>query len=90
MTAIASSLVDWGALWKIVAAALIGGTGVVIVFGLLLLGLEHVQEDKGPRQYLAGALAALAGLLVVGVIVIGITAMVDKPPKKVEATLPAQ
>lgn len=50
MTALASSLVDWGALWKIVAAALIGGTGVVFVFGLLLLGLEHVQEDKGPAS----------------------------------------
>jgi hypothetical protein len=91
MSALASSLVDWSALWKIVVAALIGGTGVVIVFGLLLLALEHVQEDKaGGRRLLSGVLAAAAGVLVVGVIAVGIIAMVDKPPKQAEATLPAQ
>ena len=28
--------IDWSALWKIILAALIGGAGVVIVFGFLL------------------------------------------------------
>jgi hypothetical protein len=42
MSTAAAALINWNELWKIVIAALVGGTGVVIVFGLLLLGISRV------------------------------------------------
>ncbi len=50
MTLIASSLVDWSALWEICLAALIGGSGVVIVFGFLLLGLKWATGAKSEAR----------------------------------------
>ena len=34
-------IIDWSAILKIVIAALIGGCGIVIVYGFLLLGLKY-------------------------------------------------
>ena len=42
MLVLATQYIDWSALGKIVLAALIGGAGVVIVFGFLL----HRREDR--------------------------------------------
>ena len=76
-------IIDWTAIWKIVLVALIGGGGVVIVYGFLLLGLKYAGVgDDAPHQERARvtgyALAGICGLLVIGVIVIGIYAMTQK------------
>ena len=46
MTMLASSLVDTTALWKIIAAGFAGGAGVVIAFGLLLLGTSRLGDGR--------------------------------------------
>lgn len=76
----ATALVNWDALLKIVLAALIGGTGVVVVFGLLLLGISRGRTAKSPTARLAlFALSALCGVFCLAVAGIGIYAMTQKP-----------
>ncbi len=83
MSALASALVNWGALWKIVVAALIGGAGVVIVFGLALIALERARATANGGTRLAHRmLAGSCGLFCVGAVTIGIYAMVEKPSSK--------
>jgi hypothetical protein len=78
-------IVDWSAILKIVIAALIGGGGIVIVYGFLLLGLKFAGiGDPGQthteRSKMTGyTLAALCGIIVIAVIVLGIYAIVQKP-----------
>ena len=45
-------IIDWSAIWKIVVVALIGGCGIVVVYGFLLLGLKYagVGGDSGATQ----------------------------------------
>ncbi len=79
-------IVDWSAILKIVIAGLIGGAGIVIVYGFLLLGLKFATgpEDANGSGVASGpkavgyALAAICAILVVGVIVLGIYAMTQK------------
>jgi NADH:ubiquinone oxidoreductase subunit 6 (subunit J) len=94
MLLLASSYINWSALWKIVLAALVGGAGVVIVFGFLLVGVKISNNAKGSGREWAGyALAGVCGLFCAAVIVAGIYAMVNKPkskkpaPKKTAAAL---
>jgi hypothetical protein len=76
----ATALVNWNALLKITLAALIGGTGVVIVFGFLLLGISRGRTAKSPTQRFAlFTLSGVCGVLVVAVAGIGIYAMTQKP-----------
>jgi hypothetical protein len=56
MLHLATPIVDWTAMGKIFVAVLIAGTGVVILFGFMLLGLKVSQ---GPPTH--GAVAAGAG-----------------------------
>jgi len=82
-TAFASSLVNWNAVSKIFLAALIGGPGVVIVFGVLLLGLKRAHADKSSEVRLASyALSGVCGLICVGAVVVGIYAMAEKPSSR--------
>jgi hypothetical protein len=77
-------IIDGSALWKIILAALIGGCGVVVVYGFLLLGIKyattadahatHTQRSKR----IGYALATLCGLAVLAVIAIGVYAMTQK------------
>jgi len=97
MAILASEFINWSALWKIVVAALIGGVGVVVVFGFLLLGVKIANNAKGGGREWAGyALAGVCGLICVGAIVVGIYAMAEKPaskkpaPKKTAAALSRQ
>ena len=77
-------IIDGSALWKIIVVALVGGSGVVVVYGFLLLGLKYATtaDSSGAqteRSKLIGyALAAICGLAVIGVIVVGIYAMTKK------------
>jgi NADH:ubiquinone oxidoreductase subunit 6 (subunit J) len=94
MSSIAAALVNWNELWKIILTALVGGTGVVIVFGLLLLGISRGKTATRPAtRYGLYTLSGLCGILVVAVAAIGIYAMTQKPssskpkPKATAATL---
>jgi hypothetical protein len=78
-------IIDGSALWKIVVAALIGGCGIVIVYGFLLLGLKFagVGDETGATEtstsrVVGYAVAGICAILVVGVIVLGIYAMTQK------------
>jgi Na+-transporting NADH:ubiquinone oxidoreductase subunit NqrB len=83
MTLLASSLINWSALWKIVLAALIGGTGVVIAFGFLLLGLQRSRRTDNAGSRAADlALSTICGVFCVAAVVIGIYAMAHKPKSK--------
>jgi NADH:ubiquinone oxidoreductase subunit 6 (subunit J) len=93
MSAIAAALVNWNELWKIILSALVGGTGVVIVFALLLLGISRGQTaTKRTTRYGLYTLSGLCGILVLAVAAIGIYAMTQKPsstkpkPKTAAAT----
>ena len=83
-----SAIINWSAILKIVIAALIGGCGVVVVYGFLLLGLKYATTagssgTPGEGSKVIGyALAAICAILVVGVVVLGIYAMVKKPATK--------
>jgi hypothetical protein len=83
MAILASSYIDWNALWKIILAALVGGAGVVIVFGFLLLGVKIANNAKGSGSEWAGyALAGVCGLFCVAVIAAGLYAILNKPASK--------
>jgi NADH:ubiquinone oxidoreductase subunit 6 (subunit J) len=76
----ATALINWSQLWKIVVAALVGGSGVVFVFGLLVLGISRGQSSTR-RTTRSGlyALSALCGTFVVAVAAVGVYAMTQKP-----------
>ena len=80
MSLIATGLVNWSELWKIILTALVGGTGVVIVFGLLLLGISRGKTATRPTARLGlYTLSGVCGVLVVAVAAIGVYAMTQKP-----------
>lgn len=94
MIGFATPLIKWAAVGKILLAGLIGGAGVVVVFGFLLLGLSRASRSRNSGARLADyALSVVCGLLVLGAVVAGIYAMVNKPasskPKKSAAVLTA-
>ena len=57
MTVLASPLIDWSALGKIVAAAFIGSVGVVLLFGVLLFGVKHANGAKSSAANAPGSTA---------------------------------
>ena len=82
MTVLATAIINTSALWKIIVASFIGGAGVVILFGLLLIGVSRAEAARsagnaGSRVvYLAGS--ALCGVICVALVVVGIYAMAKK------------
>jgi hypothetical protein len=82
MFLLADPIIDGSAIWKIIVVALIGGVGIVVVFGFLLLGLKLADTDDsvqgGGSRYAGYALSAVCGVVVIGVIVLGIYAMTQK------------
>jgi hypothetical protein len=78
-------IIDWSAILKIVIAALVGGCGIVIVYGFLLLGVKYagLGDDSGTThtetsKVVGYAIAGVCAILVVGVIVLGVYAMTQK------------
>ena len=75
-------IIDGSALWKIILVALAGGVGIVVVYGFLLLGIKFATTTDGTHgeasKITGYALAALCGVIVLGVIVLGIYAMTQK------------
>jgi hypothetical protein len=92
MFVLATPIVDWNAMWKIFLVVLVAGTGTVVAFGFLLLGLKLANrlrpegtasgtQGEGPRlggYVLAGACAVIC----IGVVVLGVYAMSKKPSSK--------
>ncbi len=94
-TATATALVNWSELSKIILAALVGGTGVVIVFGLLLLAVSRGKTAATPdRRFALYAAGGLCAVVVAAVAAAGVYAMTQKsssakPKPKAVATAPA-
>jgi heme/copper-type cytochrome/quinol oxidase subunit 2 len=89
--AASTAIVDWNAMWKIFLVVLLAGTGTVIVFGFLLLGLKFANrlgtddtEVGGSEGARVGGyvLAAVCGVIVIAVVGIGVYAMTKKPSSK--------
>lgn len=90
MITTATALIDWHELWRIVVAALIGGTGVVMLFGLLLLGISRGTTATRPAaRYTLYALSALCGVLIAAVAAAGVYAMTQKPSSGKPSPKPA-
>jgi len=83
MTVLATAIINTSALWKIIVASFVGGAGLVILFGLLLIGISRAEAARRARNagsrvaYLAGS--AICGVICVGLVVVGIYAMAKKP-----------
>jgi hypothetical protein len=78
---LASSLVDTSALWKIIAAGFAGGAGVVIAFGLVLLGTSRLGEARnGSAAARSGyvLLVLIGGAFCVAALIVGFVAMTKK------------
>jgi NADH:ubiquinone oxidoreductase subunit 6 (subunit J) len=83
VSSLAATLINWNALWKIAAAAFIGGAGVVVAFGVALLGLERARTARSDGMRLAHrALAGACGVLCIAAVAVGLYAMTDKPSSK--------
>jgi hypothetical protein len=79
-------LINWSALWRIALAALIGGAGIVILFGFLLYGVKIANQAKSDghegRRIGAYLVSGACGVICVGLVVVGIYAMAHKPKSK--------
>jgi hypothetical protein len=84
MFVLADPIIDWNAMWKICLVVLIAGTGTVVAFGFLLLGLKFANRlgtaGTGGESRAGGyMLSLLCALICVGIVVVGVYAMVNKP-----------
>jgi hypothetical protein len=83
LTTLAATLINWDALWKIVVGALVGGTGVVLAFGVALLALERAETARSrTTRFAQRALAGACGALCVATIAMGLYAITHKPAPK--------
>ncbi len=80
---LATPFIDWSALGKIALVSLFAGAGVVILFGILLLGLREADQARNTFERIAAyALSGICGLVCIAVVVVGIYAMAHKPSSK--------
>jgi hypothetical protein len=77
---IAAELVDVDALWHVLLYSVVGAIGLVIAFGGVLIAVDRgAREDRpGPARTTWMAAAALAGLVCLAILVLGIWAMTQK------------
>ena len=77
-----AELVAWVDLAKVVAVGLTGGVGLVVTWGLLLLGLERTQEirtgARGGTVVGYGAIALVGALCTLGLLGLGLWAITQK------------
>jgi hypothetical protein len=77
-----ATVVETKALLDTVIASLVAGIGVAAVFAILIFGVtrsaEMVRDERRVLATAAGALAALAFLVVTSVVVLGIIVMAKK------------
>jgi hypothetical protein len=78
---LASSLIDLGALWKILLVGLGGGAGVVVAFGFVLLGRSRFAEARAGDGVARGGyvvMATLGAAFCAAALVLGFIAMTHK------------
>jgi uncharacterized membrane protein YidH (DUF202 family) len=77
-----ATIVETKELLETVAVSLVAGVGITAVFSVLIFGVtrsaEMVREERPLLATAAGGLAAVALLIVVGTIVLGIVVMTSK------------
>jgi hypothetical protein len=76
-----AALVDIDALWHLTAYAFAAGLGLVVAFSLGVYASDQFGDDhaRGPARAAGwGAVIALAGLLCLAILVLGIWAMTQK------------
>jgi uncharacterized membrane protein YidH (DUF202 family) len=77
-----ATIVETKELLETVAVSLVAGVGITAVFSVLIFGVtrsaEMVREERPLLATAAGGLAAVALLIVVGTIVLGIVVMISK------------
>jgi hypothetical protein len=77
-----ATVVETKALLDTVIASLVAGIGVAAVFAILIFGVtrstEMVRDERRVLATAAGALAALAFLVVTSAVVLGIIVMAKK------------
>ena len=77
-----AAVVETKNLLETVAASFIAGVGVTAAFSIFIFGImrsaDMLRDDRPLLATAAGGLAALAALVVVGAIVLGIVAMTTK------------
>jgi NADH:ubiquinone oxidoreductase subunit 6 (subunit J) len=80
MIVLATPLVEWDNVLKILLAGLIGAVGVVVLYGFLLLAVSRARTSKSEGvRIVEYAIAGVCGFLCIAAVVIGIYAMVNKP-----------
>jgi hypothetical protein len=76
------TVVETKDLLETVAASLVAGIGVTAAFSIVIFGVtrsaDMVRDDRPLLATAAGGLAALAMLVVIGAIVLGIVVMTTK------------
>jgi hypothetical protein len=81
MTILGAPLVAWGDLGNVVLVGFAGGVGLVFTWGLLLMGLERVQEVRSGELAGAGllvgygAMALMGGLCTLALLLLGLWAI---------------
>ena len=77
-----ATVVETKDLLETVAASLVAGVGVTAAFSIVVFGItrsaDMVRDERPLLAAAAGGLAALAGLVVAGAIVLGVVAMTAK------------
>jgi hypothetical protein len=66
MTILGAPLVAWGDLGNVVLVGFAGGVGLVLTWGLLLMGLERVQEVRSGQRAGAGLLVGYGAMALIG------------------------
>jgi hypothetical protein len=80
MIVLATPLVMWDDVLKILLAGLIGAVGVVVLYGFLLLAVSRARSSTSEGvRILDYVIAGVCGTLCIAAVVIGIYAMVNKP-----------
>lgn len=79
---VAATIIDWGAIGKVVLASLVAGVGIPAVFALGVLGVtrstDHRRERRGGVTMAYASLALVAAAIVAAAIVYGIVLMAHK------------
>jgi hypothetical protein len=82
MTAPVGSLVDWEALGKTVAYALVAGIGITAAFSFAIVGISRRDTARRANNSAAtvgwSAVAILGGAITLGGIALGLIVMADK------------
>ena len=66
MIVLGAPLVAWDDLGNVVLVGFAGGVGLVFTWGLLLMGLERVQEVRSGRRTGAGLLVGYGAMALIG------------------------